>query len=836
MGDSIPVDKTSMNFSSLEDVIKFARKGKHRSEREKAIIEIYNAIKGKNDGIVIVNGKSLRLIPPEIKFFSTITELSFEDNKITDVCPELGYMTNLKKISLRGNQISSLPEEICNLRNLEDLDLSENELEYLPAKIGELQKLKRFDISKNKIRQLPISMENLPSLDSLSMHNNNIPVPPEILAQTPKTIIGYAIQITSESTRAINEAKVLLVGQGGVGKTSLVKRLTSGEFDEYEQKTDGILIKNWHIPVDNSWLRLNVWDFGGQEIMHATHQFFLTERSLYILVWDARQEDTYGQIDYWLNIVQSFGNDAPVIVVLNKIDVGTSEIDRRGLKRKFSNIRGFVNISCKNEAGIEELREMILAEITRMPHVRTSWIAKWFAVKSKLEEMNRDYISIIEFQEVCSNAGLETPEEVDNLLKFLHDLGVILSFQNDPRLNDTNVLNPEWVTNGVYKILNANDLAQEGGVLIVDRLSQLLDNIRYPREKHGFILSLMKKFELCYELDDANQLSFLVTDLLSKQQPFFKWDYKYSLAFQYHYNFLPSSVISRFIVRMHQFIDKNLVWRSGVILHNEKNRAVVIADRSEKKVFIYVDGLRTTRRDFLAIIRSNFEYIHKSISKIETQEKVPLPDDQRVLVDYSHLLTLLKLGERTFIPEGWKKPVEVSQLLFGIESGEYREKRKQQESANSTWIHEQNNLTINNIQMEANMSYADNSQKITAGRDVNISESQVMLKDVSGKLQNSITSISNEQSEIKQLLEELKDLIESDSRLPDTEKIEGMHHLETLIQIAKGLVDGSKEKIETAIRILKGIFVEGTAELYESGMSIVVKLKDLLINLLPHTH
>jgi hypothetical protein len=76
--------------------------------------------------------------------------------------------------------------------------------------------------------------------------------------------------------RPLNEGKLILVGRGEVGKTSLIKRLVENEFNEDESKTQGIRITNWFLMHRANTFRLNVWDFGGQEIMHATHQFFLT--------------------------------------------------------------------------------------------------------------------------------------------------------------------------------------------------------------------------------------------------------------------------------------------------------------------------------------------------------------------------------------------------------------------------------------------------------------------------------------------------------------------------------------------------------------------------------
>ncbi|MCI5183947.1 MAG: hypothetical protein D3921_15755, partial [Candidatus Electrothrix sp. AW1] len=51
------------------------------------------------------------------------------------------------------------------------------------------------------------------------------------------------------------------------------------------------------------------------EIMHATHQFFLSHRSLYVLVLDVRRDE---RPEHWLRYIETFGGDSPVLVVLNK--------------------------------------------------------------------------------------------------------------------------------------------------------------------------------------------------------------------------------------------------------------------------------------------------------------------------------------------------------------------------------------------------------------------------------------------------------------------------------------------------------------------------------------
>ncbi len=94
--------------------------------------------------------------------------------------------------------------------------------------------------------------------------------------------------------------------------------------------------------------------------MHATHQFFLTKRSLYLLVLDSRLDEKENRVEYWLKIIQSFGGDSPIIVVCNKNDEHDLELDWRGLQNKYPAIKAFAKkVSCKTGDGIAELRELI---------------------------------------------------------------------------------------------------------------------------------------------------------------------------------------------------------------------------------------------------------------------------------------------------------------------------------------------------------------------------------------------------------------------------------------------------------------------------------------------
>lgn len=305
-------------------------------------------------------------------------------------------------------------------------------------------------------------------------------------------------------------------------------------------------------------------------------------------------------------------------------------------------------------------------QIYKLPHVHDLLPTTWFAVKQQIEGLrrNRDFIDHDEYVDMCVNRNIHNSESQEILLEFLHDLGVILHFKDDPQLEALGILNPRWVTNGVYRILNAHVLFQNKGILSVEMLHNILDMPEYPSNKRIFIVELMKKFELCYDIEPNK--TFLVPDLLTKDEPY-TGEWGSGLAFQYHYTVLPSSIVSRFIVRMNAFIH-GTIWRSGVILKSGGNTALIKADMEERKIFIWVQGDENTRRDFLSAIRHQLDAIHKTIAKLDFREKVPVPGRPNVVIDFEHLLKLERMGETTFIPEGLEQRIYVRQLLNGVES------------------------------------------------------------------------------------------------------------------------------------------------------------------------
>ncbi|MCA9995228.1 MAG: leucine-rich repeat domain-containing protein [Anaerolineales bacterium] len=584
---------------------------------------------------------------------------------------KLGHHSRSYYYLVTYNFLTALPDWLGNLTQLQSLDLSYNNLTALPDWLGNLTQLQSLDLSGNNLTALPQWLSAFKQLRQLDLQENPLSIPAELLRQTynPQLILQTYFAARG---RPLHEAKVLLVGQGAVGKTSLLRRLTDESFDPQEPTTHGINVAHRPITLPGSpsvTVQLNLWDFGGQEIMHNTHRFFLTQRSLYLVVLNAREDERANRLHYWLNLIGDIAPDAPIIIVGNKIDQSPAfNLNERELRYRYPAIVGFVYTNCEEytckrhiEAELEDrfgpLEQLIAAALAeKLPQIHDRLPSGWFDLKQEMEDMKAHTIPFATYQQACQRHGLEGEELQRGYLRVLHELGTILNYPDDPRLADFGIMNRNWVVQGVYAIITSEQLANARGKLHLRDLPVIYDDCQevvtkdYPLSTHALIISMMEKFELCYPFDSAG--NFLVPDLLAKEAATsvdFAALTSRSLAFRYEYEALPPSILSRFIVRRHSSIQT--VWRTGVVLRRGEQIAFVRsrADGIPPTIAIDITG-PGDRRPLLEIIRSTFEEIHAPTMTV--REMVPLPDHPTVALPYNNLRKMIERGiERQYVAE-----------------------------------------------------------------------------------------------------------------------------------------------------------------------------------------
>jgi internalin A len=680
----------------------------------------------------------IAVIPETIAQLSNLTKLNISSNQIAVIPEAIAELTNLTSLSLWSNQIAVIPDAIAQLANLTSLDLSRNQIAVIPDAIAQLTNLTSLNLWSNQIEVIPDFLSTLPNLKKLDLRRNPLPISPEILGppelhKDPGSItdiFNYLNQLNSVEVRPLNEAKLLLVGQGSVGKTSLINRLLHDHYNPTEPQTDGLAVHSWPIHVNSKDIRLNVWDFGGQETYHATHQFFLTKRSLYLLVCNCRTSEDENRLEYWLKLIQSFGDASPVIIVGNKKDEQPLDLNRKALRDKYPNIKAILETSCQTGDGIPELRTAITQQIAQLREVYDLLPLKWFAVKEQLEAMDQDFISYNQYIGICHKNDIPEEHNQNQLITLLHNLGLVLNYRDHPILQSTNVLNPNWVTTGIYAILSDETLKTETqGILTPSDLCRILDPQRYPKDRHHYLIELMKEFQLGFPMPHCPQSRFLLPGLLPKEEPEnteLKGD---TLEFQYHYSILPASIMSRFIVLTHDRIHKQTFWRSGVMLAYREgdetyNIARIKADPEDRKIFISISGRDSTRRTFLSILRDTFSTIHRSFANPDDiTEWVPVPGHPDAdPLEYKELLGLEEMGDRTVTIGKLKLRLDLSQLLDGYESRESRENRRQRDRGHN--LHD--------------TAYEDMKEiaKLAVSRPITATAEATAMTDQSQKIQN----------------------------------------------------------------------------------------------------
>ena len=667
------LNKLPKEIAQLRNLTVLSLNSNHLSELPTEIAQLGNLTQ------LYLNFNQMREVTKGIALLRNLSILSLNSNYLSSLPKEISQLRNLTELYLGNNQLSTLPGSIVLLRNLNILDVSSNYLSELPKDIARLRNLTVFYLDSNELTRLPKEIAQLINLSHLDLNKNPLTFPPlEIVSQGLPAVIDYLKN--SGRGQTLYEGKLLVVGQGGVGKTCLVKRLALDKFSENEVTTKGIDIQSWKITAPNDTkteMSLNVWDFGGQEIYHATHQFFLTQRSLYILVWDARQEEEYARLDYWLKTIRIFAEDSPILIVMNKADERNKDLNIKEMKDRCPQIIASRKVSAKMGKGIEELRKFIGKQAWDLPLMGTFWPASWLAVRRALKASPRYHLPYKNYLQVCKKLDIEE-SEAGTLSRYLHDLGIILHFQDDALLKDTIILKPEWGTDAVYKVLDAKIVQERNGILHNTDLPKIWTNrALYPKEKYAAILRLMANFELAFPFGKEGR--HIVAGFLSHKEVEYDWNARGCLQFEYHYEFLPSGMMTRLIVRMHEFLmdrnDEKLCWRDGSYLEYERSQAMLRIDPYTKIAMIQIKG--PEKREFLAIIRSHFDAVHKSIRRILFKEKIPCicTPGCKHRFEYTFLAKCEGKGIKDVICEKNAEYINVENLLDSIEKTEIRRQK-----------------------------------------------------------------------------------------------------------------------------------------------------------------
>ena len=433
--------------------------------------------------------------------------------------------------------------------------------------------------------------------------------------------IGHYLAELDKGAELLNEARIIILGDKGAGKTCIARRLVDpeSEMTTPEESTAGVETLNWKVKGNKGMINVSIWDFAGHTVTHAAHQFFLSERCLYILVYNGR---TQGDLRYWLDHVNNYGGNSRVVVLVNLFDRNNVKLHENNLKERYKDkILGFYYFSVKeDQQELRQFRKEVSSIIRDNPFWNKQAIPSTYtAVKSDLEVTFLDpgvdqfigYISREDFNTIALKHQVNR-KNLAQLLENFHALGICLWYKNISGL-DSFVLNPDWLSHGVYTIINWLSSQNRYGIAKHELKLVFKDKPdRYPEGKcYDFLFELLKHYELAYEVRDGEQL--LIPHLMDQDRPADLPAFETEESLQVNYQAvqpLPPDTISRFIVKHHhQIRNQEEVWRYGLILEDGRGSLAMVREQ-DWMISLIVKG--AFKSDFIAELRYSLNNIFAS--------------------------------------------------------------------------------------------------------------------------------------------------------------------------------------------------------------------------------
>jgi hypothetical protein len=329
-----------------------------------------------------------------------------------------------------------------------------------------------------------------------------------------------------------------------------------------------------------------------------------------------------------------------VVVALNKNQDRPREMDRETLERNYGPILAWVPTECSAgfDGTIENLRAALSDAADRMHEVRDLFPRKWWKVKEWLENMDEPYLDFATYQKRCNELGEQDPHQQETLAARLNDLGIAINYAEDERLHDTTVLRPDWLANGIYALLRANNSHHQqpfapDAVLTADRLGPIYAGAErlgmlcaadYPEDMWPFLLQLMNLFQLAFPIDDTGQ-TLLVPTLLPLEPPpdCDEPGDEDRTRLRYEFAVVPGPLVPKLLVRTFSLIDGERRWRRGAILRYGKARARVWTTQDERWIRATAVGDKEDRFELLTMIRVTLRELfaeYKDLHAVEQWE------------------------------------------------------------------------------------------------------------------------------------------------------------------------------------------------------------------------
>lgn len=562
--------------------------------------------------------------------------LNLSDNTSLQTINFLGSLPMLQHLDVSDCQLKQLVLEE-DFSQLEDLYLQGNQLKKLEI-WGKMPQLRLLDVSRNKgLSTLPERLFQFPKMKHLFVYESPILFAEENLSEFRGNVWQKAKVYLTEldkGKKVNHRAKMIVVGNGRVGKTSMIKRLQNEEFDPKEKYTHGItlgILSSEHLPnVASDDFHMQIWDFGGQEIFYATHQFFMTNNALYLLAWTSREKvEAYKQrmeeedelVEFgekwrkeqnWLENIRAYTPDAPIIMVQTHCDSKRLP-SQPTFKDEPYEVEDCFFSALKPEIGLGDLQHLISENIQGLKYFGQEYPVTYDNVIQALEREKESipFINKERYSEICQRAGVDKESETE-LLSYLNTTGHCVHYPDNDHLADNIYIDPDWLTKCVYALLNKK-LKEASGQMTEHYIRESLKDLRTQKGievEQKDLLELLKSFKLIFQMEKqfqaevALQKVYIYPEYLPEKLEGNAWVFYRKIkkelkrAYVIHYTqYLPENILINIISHYGPDATDDVVWKNGIYFTNDQGEEAIIELDADSNTFeIYTKPNQDTKR------------------------------------------------------------------------------------------------------------------------------------------------------------------------------------------------------------------------------------------------
>lgn len=601
---------------------------------------------------------------PELFELKHLKELSLYDNQITDISG-LTNLQNLRTLNLFRTKITDI-SALANLQNLHTLSLSNNIKITDISVLGNLQNLYTLNLSNTKITNISAlgNLQNLhtlnlsmtfisdihPLLHLLKRKKNTLKCvtnkqwqetnggkinlaycpltqpPMEIVEQGNEAIIRYFEEIDRVGLSQVREAKLILAGSGESGKTSLRIRLNdkNAPLPKKDERTHNVEVDIYpFLTTYGNIFQAHVWDFGGQQIIHHFHRFFMNEDALYILMTETSREND--NFDYWLQNIQLFGKNSPILFVQNKKNGIPRSLNIANYKQHFSIQEDLIEVNLLTNEGLPALERAIQYHLQKLPITQRTIPTSWFEIRKALEKecLQTAILPYEKFVQLCKQQGITERVKIEDVGTFLHTLGIILWYKENETLHGKIILQREWATEGIFELI-FNEEIQKTARFDKKMAQNVWDNCgkntNYAYHCHELV-AMMCEFRLCYPQRNKRN-AYIIPALLPAKPSEVEWLYEQRIRIVYKYKHIPQGIANYIAAEMHdKIIDDAHVWSEGFYIHTENAQAKITEYKYTNQLEIIIAG--EEHQTLFGEIKNIIEKMHRDYAGIEPTLEIP---------------------------------------------------------------------------------------------------------------------------------------------------------------------------------------------------------------------